>query len=189
MRNNQGEQRPNQSRSRRIKLHSVPHEDAVDAAPIASDSDAEPFSVPRQSFADSQREAELWLNKRGNADRPELLACIKFVGNEASQFFTDSTFSKFYVIDDEGVYYHLMLLDPSRLRLPEQSLEKISDRSLDQIGDLQYEEYLRIIESPTIPTEDSEGADVVGNLVLDKNSKLDDIDLETPNTILEKQTS
>lgn len=190
MRNNQGEQRPNQSRSRRIKLHSVPHEDAVDAAPIASDSDAEPpSSLPRQSFADSQREAELWLNKRGNADRPELLACIKFVGNEASQFFTDSTFSKFYVIDDEGVYYHLMLLDPSRLRLPEQSLEKITDRSLDQIGDLQYEEYLRIIESPASQTEESEGADVVGDLVLDKNSKLDDIDLEPPDTILEEETS
>ncbi|KAH8328889.1 hypothetical protein KR074_009897, partial [Drosophila pseudoananassae] len=189
MRNNQGEQRQKPNRSRRIKLHSVAHEDSVDAAPIASDSDTDTSMVPRHSLADSQKEAELWLNKRGNADRPELLACIKFVGDEARQFFTDSTFSKFYVIDDEGVYYHLILLDPGRLQLPEQSMDKITDRSLDQIGDLQYEEYLRIVESPTGQTEDSEGADVVGSLVLDKNSELDDIDLEPPKTILEEHTS
>ncbi|KAH8284541.1 hypothetical protein KR018_004010 [Drosophila ironensis] len=184
MRNNQVERRQKQRRSRRHKLHSVPQGDAVDAAPIASDSEVETSFVAHQSLQALHHpigptEVDLWRNKRGNADRPELLACIKFVGNEARQFYTDSRFSKFYTIDDEGVYYHLQLLDVGHPPLPDDEAEvdfgEISDRSLDQIGDLQYEEYLRIVGSPLCQSEDGEGADVVGNIFPEKlASKVDE---------------
>ncbi|KAH8401389.1 hypothetical protein KR009_005101 [Drosophila setifemur] len=189
MRNNQVERRQNQRRSRRHKIHSVTQEDAVDAAPIASDSDAESPFTARQSLSEKQAEVELWRNKRGNAVRPELLACIKFVGNESSQFFTDASFSQFYAIDDEGVYYHLQLLELSRFHPPEPDLEKITDRSLEQIGDLRYDEYLRIIESPLSQNEDNEGADVVGNLVLEKSSKVEEADSEPQIPILTEPIS
>ncbi|KAI8039647.1 uncharacterized protein LOC128254462 [Drosophila gunungcola] len=176
MRNNQMERAQNQRRSRRHKLHSVTQEDAVDAAPIGPDVDVDPVFIAREFLSESREEAvALWRNKRGNAIRPELLACIKFVGNEARQFFTDAKFSHFYAIDDEGVYYHLQLMELSRLHPPPQldpHPVEISDRSLD----LQYEDLkdLRIIESPLDQDVDNEGADVVGNLVLQKASQVDE---------------
>ncbi|XP_032571483.1 uncharacterized protein LOC6609536 isoform X2 [Drosophila sechellia] len=136
MRNNQLEREQKQRRSRRHKQHSVTQEDAVDAAPIAADIDEDVTFVADEFHPVNRETAELWRNKRGNAIRPELLACVKFVGNEARQFFTDAKFSQFYAIDDEGVYYHLQLLDP------------------------------------LMQDSDSEGADVVGNLVLEKNSEV-----------------
>lgn len=169
MRNNQVERHHQQRRSRRHKLHSAtPEEDAVDAAPIAFDMDEDSPFAAGDFFPERQTAAEvpLWRNKRGNAIRPELLACIKFVGNEARQFFTDAKFSQFYAIDDEGVYYHLQLLELSRLHPPEPDLQELSERSLEKIASLQYEDLkdLRIIESPLPEDEDNAGADVVGNL-------------------------
>ncbi|KAH8375317.1 hypothetical protein KR200_007945, partial [Drosophila serrata] len=169
MRNNQVERHQQQRRSRRHKLHSAtPEEDAVDAAPIAFDMDEDSPFAAREFFPERQTPADvpLWRNKRGNAIRPELLACIKFVGNEARQFFTDAKFSQFYAIDDEGVYYHLQLLELSRLHPPEPDLQDISDRSLEKIASMQYEDLkdLRIIESPLPDDDDNVGADVVGNL-------------------------
>nr|XP_044249139.1 uncharacterized protein LOC108057150 [Drosophila takahashii] len=175
MRNNQMERDHNQRRSRRHKLHSVTQEDAVDAAPIAGpDIDIDLTFVAREFISESREDLDLWRNKRGNAIRPELLACIKFVGNGASQFFTDAKFSHFYAIDDEGVYYHLQLLELSRLHPPpEPDPLEISD--LEEIEELQYEDLkdLRILESPlAVQDEDNEGADVVGNLVPERNSQV-----------------
>ncbi|XP_016929946.2 uncharacterized protein Dark [Drosophila suzukii] len=187
MRNNQMERQRNQRRSRRHKLHSVTQEDAVDAAPIGPDIDVDLTFVAREFISESREEVALWRNKRGNAIRPELLACIKFVGNEASQFFTDAQFSHFYAIDDEGVYYHLQLLELSRLHPPpEPDPVEITDHSLEEIEDLQYVDLkdLRILESPLDLDEDNEGADVVGNLVLERNSKA-----EEAHPILEETSS
>jgi len=187
MRNNQMERQQNQRRSRRHKLHSVTQEDAVDAAPIGPDIDVDLTFVAREFISESREEVALWRNKRGNAIRPELLACIKFVGNEASQFFTDAQFSHFYAIDDEGVYYHLQLLELSRLHPPpEPDPVEITDHSLEEIEDLQYVDLkdLRILESPLDLDEDNEGADVVGNLVLERNSKA-----EEAHPILEETSS
>ncbi|EDW92203.2 uncharacterized protein LOC6531700 [Drosophila yakuba] len=166
MRNNQMEREQKQRRSRRHKKHSVTHEDAVDAAPIAPDIDIDLTFVAHEFQPGSRETAELWRNKRGNAIRPELLACIKFVGNEARQFFTDAQFSHFYAIDDEGVYYHLQLLELSRLQPPP---EPDPVEIADQYEDLKN---LRILDSPLMQDADNEGADVVGNLVLEKNSSV-----------------
>ncbi|XP_016988812.1 uncharacterized protein LOC108051272 [Drosophila rhopaloa] len=165
MRNNQMERKQSQRRSRRHKLHSVTQEDAVDAAPIGVYMEVDPAFIAREFLAESPEVVALWRNKRGNAIRPELLACIKFVGNEARRFFTNAKFSHFYAIDDEGVYYHLQLLESSRLHPP-------PEPDPVEICDLQYEDR-RIIESPIAQNVDDEGADVVGNLDLQKSSKVD----------------
>ncbi|EDV55671.2 uncharacterized protein LOC6548165 [Drosophila erecta] len=166
MRNNQMEREQIQRRSRRHKQHSVTQEDAVDAAPIAPDIDLDLTFVAHEFQPGNRETAELWRNKRGNAILPELLACIKFVGNEARQFFTDAQFSHFYAIDDEGVYYHLQLLELSRLQPP-------PDPDPGEVAD-QYEDIknLRILDSPLMQDPDNEGADVVGNLVLEKNRRV-----------------
>ncbi|XP_017148980.1 uncharacterized protein LOC108159879 [Drosophila miranda] len=172
MRNNQIESQLAIRRSRRHRMHSVTQEDAVDAAPIVSDmSEPPPFvSHLHQPVRDTQPEVDLWRNKRGNAIRPELLACIKFVGNKASQFFTDAKFSQFYSIDDEGVYYHLQLLEtnphmpPSGSSMHLQMAERLAS---EMISDMQYANLadIRIIDPPlTIGGIDDEGADVVGDL-------------------------
>ncbi|EDX07439.1 GD11239 [Drosophila simulans] len=166
MRNNQLEREQKQRRSRRHKQHSVTQEDAVDAAPIAADIDEDVTFVADDFHPVNRETAELWRNKRGNAIRPELLACVKFVGNEARQFFTDAKFSQFYAIDDEGVYYHLQLLELSRLQPPP---DPITLEIENQYEDLKN---LRILDSPLMQDSDSEGADVVGNLVLEKNSEV-----------------
>ncbi|XP_022226249.2 uncharacterized protein LOC111076673 [Drosophila obscura] len=167
MRNNQVEQRAIR-RSRRHRQHSVTHEDAVDAAPIVSDmSELEPppfVAYSRQPVRDTQPESELWRNKRGNAIRPELLACIKFVGNEAKQFFTDAKFSQFYAIDDEGVYYHLQLLQAKHPPSGSTSDLEIAERLASE---MQYANLadIRIID-PTLTIGDGiddPGADVVGD--------------------------
>ncbi|XP_017049734.1 uncharacterized protein LOC108093889 [Drosophila ficusphila] len=179
MRNNQIERQQNQRRSRRHKQHNVTQGDAVDAAPIGPDMDIDPSFIAREFLSETRDEMVLWRNKRGNAIRPELLACIKFVGNEAHQFFTDAKFSHFYVIDDEGVYYHLQLLELNRLHPPpEPDPVEITDHPLEEIHDLQYEDLkdLRIIESAFAEDEADEGADVVGNLILEKNCKVKDAD-------------
>lgn len=135
----------------------------MDAAPIAADIDVDVTFVADEFHPVNRGTAELWRNKRGNAIRPELLACVKFVGNEARQFFTDAHFSHFYAIDDEGVYYHLQLLELSRLQPPPDPV------TLDIANQYEDLKNLRILDSPLMQDSDSEGADVVGNLVLEKN--------------------
>ncbi|ALC41314.1 Ark, partial [Drosophila busckii] len=57
-----------------------------------------------------------WSDKRGHAKLPALLSCIKFVGKTARHFYASDNFTQFYVIDDEGVFYHLKLLEQVQLK-------------------------------------------------------------------------
>jgi apoptotic protease-activating factor len=52
-----------------------------------------------------------WQQKTGTSDKPELLACIKFVGNEARQLFVNEEFTKFLTIDNEGNIFFLRLIE------------------------------------------------------------------------------
>lgn len=52
-----------------------------------------------------------WSGKTGIAGKPELLSCIKFIGNSAEKLFTNDNFSRFLTIDDEGNIYHLQLVE------------------------------------------------------------------------------
>uniref|UniRef100_A0A0K8W1M1 Apoptotic protease-activating factor 1 n=1 Tax=Bactrocera latifrons TaxID=174628 RepID=A0A0K8W1M1_BACLA len=53
----------------------------------------------------------IWKSKCGPATNCELLACVKFNGNEALQFFANEAFTKFQTIDNGGSYYVLTLHD------------------------------------------------------------------------------
>lgn len=50
---------------------------------------------------------QFWEDKMGASDKPELLACIKFVGNSATKLVTNKDFTKFITIDNEGDIYAL----------------------------------------------------------------------------------
>lgn len=52
-----------------------------------------------------------WSGKYGASAKPELLSCIKFVGNSAKRLFANDSFVKFITIDDEGEIYHLTVND------------------------------------------------------------------------------
>lgn len=109
----------------------------------------------------TENKACLWADKRGNDKLPELLACIKFVGNEARHFYASVDFTQFYVIDDEGVFYHLKVLENS----PAQSL-----RVLDHVPDIRLiEQRQTLLDEPQADDNDNEvddnndGVDVVGS--------------------------
>lgn len=55
--------------------------------------------------------ARAWLGKRGPAVKPELLSCIKFVGNRAENIIANAAFDTFLTIDDEGEIYFLRHCD------------------------------------------------------------------------------
>ncbi|KAH8420972.1 hypothetical protein KR222_000289, partial [Zaprionus bogoriensis] len=85
----------------------------VDASPWNSTmATMEPVPKPQQLYVESK--AYLWSEKRGLDKFPDKLACIRFVGNGARHFYTSLDFSQFYAIDDEGVFYHLKVLEPAR---------------------------------------------------------------------------
>lgn len=48
-----------------------------------------------------------WTGKMGASTKPELLSCIKFIGNSAEKIFVNETFSKFITIDSEGEIYYM----------------------------------------------------------------------------------
>uniref|UniRef100_A0A336KW62 CSON000568 protein n=1 Tax=Culicoides sonorensis TaxID=179676 RepID=A0A336KW62_CULSO len=54
----------------------------------------------------------LWTNKRGSSDKPELLACIRLSG-QAEKIVSNKDFTQFVTVDNEGEIYHLRLFDPS----------------------------------------------------------------------------
>lgn len=56
---------------------------------------------------------DYWDNKTGASDKPELLACIKFVGNSATKLVTNRDFNKFITIDNEGDIYALQTTRPA----------------------------------------------------------------------------
>lgn len=48
-----------------------------------------------------------WTGKSGASTKPELLSCIKFVGNTAEKVYVNQAFTKFITIDSEGEIYYL----------------------------------------------------------------------------------
>lgn len=48
-----------------------------------------------------------WIGKCGASTKPELLACIKFVGNAAEKIYTNQAYTKFITIDSDGEIYYL----------------------------------------------------------------------------------
>ncbi|XP_030384368.1 uncharacterized protein LOC115631675 isoform X2 [Scaptodrosophila lebanonensis] len=103
--------------------------------------------------------ANLWREKRGNASIPELLACIKFVGNKENQFFANKNFTQFFAIDDAGVYYHLRLLQSAH----EISLESHHQREpIRQVDDLDYE---NIADRRLLASVDHQNEDVSGRFI------------------------
>ncbi|XP_063709828.1 uncharacterized protein LOC134838265 [Culicoides brevitarsis] len=54
----------------------------------------------------------LWQNKRGSSDKPELLACLRLSG-QAEKIVATEDFRQFVTVDNEGEIYHLRLFDPS----------------------------------------------------------------------------
>lgn len=54
----------------------------------------------------------LWYNKRGSSDKPELLACIRLSG-QAEKIVANTDFTQFVTVDNEGEIYHLRIFDPS----------------------------------------------------------------------------
>lgn len=56
---------------------------------------------------------DFWEDKTGASDKPELLACIKFVGNSATKLVTNAEFNRFITIDNEGDIYALQTTNPA----------------------------------------------------------------------------
>lgn len=48
-----------------------------------------------------------WIGKTGTSEKPELLSCIKLVGNSAEKLYANRTFNTFITVDNEGVIYFL----------------------------------------------------------------------------------
>ncbi|XP_055383410.1 uncharacterized protein LOC129613396 isoform X2 [Condylostylus longicornis] len=65
----------------------------------------------QQQQSHSLQNQNVWSNKKGPSDKPELLSCIKYAGGRAEKFYANSTFTKFVTIDDEGEYYFLTVQD------------------------------------------------------------------------------
>lgn len=56
-----------------------------------------------------------WNNKVGTSDKPELLSCIKFVGNRAYKFYHNDNFTNFCTVDNDGTIYYLRLFENKSL--------------------------------------------------------------------------
>ncbi|EDW74440.1 uncharacterized protein Dwil_GK21917 [Drosophila willistoni] len=166
MRNNQVKSDSTHRRSQRHKSYYKNRVDAVDASPFASAKDTDEYpscfktssSRPNQLQSVVQTESSLWLDKRGSSTMPELLACVKFVGNAARKFFTDEAFTQFFIIDDEGVYYHLKMLETNSSQLPNVTLRN-SSLHYENVSLIHY----MTDDSLTSPDEaEGQGVDVVG---------------------------
>lgn len=55
--------------------------------------------------------SNIWSGMLGPSNKPELLACIKYVGNRADQIFSNEAFTSFLTVDDEGEIYFLRICD------------------------------------------------------------------------------
>ncbi|EDW71398.1 apoptotic protease-activating factor 1 [Drosophila virilis] len=138
----------------------------VDAAPcldLSEDQkDAKPLMpLDGHKHADKSK-AHLWRDKQGNAKLPELLACIKYVGNVARHFYASGDFTQFFALDDEGVFYHLKVLEFSS----PQSKQAIAATQL--LREIDHQTSINQTEMPIprideMDRQDDDGIDVVGN--------------------------
>ncbi|KAH8384633.1 hypothetical protein KR093_003777, partial [Drosophila rubida] len=90
--------------------HHTKGREEVDAARFEDNEINEQIDKYERLNAEESK-VSFWSHKRGSDKLPELLACIKFVGNEARRLYTNMDFTQFYVIDDECVFYHLKVLE------------------------------------------------------------------------------
>lgn len=56
-----------------------------------------------------------WIHKTGALEKPELLSCIKFVGNRAYKFYHNDDFTNFCTVDNDGIIYYLRLFENKKL--------------------------------------------------------------------------
>ncbi|XP_032586445.1 uncharacterized protein LOC6581185 isoform X3 [Drosophila mojavensis] len=110
-----------------------------------------------------QNRAYLWRGKRGHAKFPALLACITFVGNKGLSFYANVDFTQFYAIDNEGVFYHLKILEFLSEYKP-----KLSSTGLVRDVGLEFSSYQGVMHLPCI-ADGNNGIDVVGNSNLSSN--------------------
>lgn len=140
----------------------------VDAAPCLELSedrkDAKPpMPLDCHKHADKSK-AHLWRDKQGNAKLPELLACIKYVGNVARHFYASGDFTQFFALDDEGVFYHLKVLEFS-------SPNKQAIAATQLLREVDHQTSINQTEMPIpriddMDRQDDDGIDVVGNFPL-----------------------
>lgn len=162
MLNNQVTPKRRSTRHKHAQPKALPGREEVDASPCTSDTDMHhqthhPQRIEWEREVDNK--AYLWAHKQGFDKRPELLACIRFLGNEARHFYTSSDFSQFYVIDDEGSFYHLKVLEP----LPEIPDHTAIERQLE----MPHTEFNRGIDEQLVDNNDDDvGTDIIENIDL-----------------------
>lgn len=162
MLNNQATPKRRSTRHRHAKPKTFPGREEVDASPCTSDT-AMHHQMQHPQRIEWNREdvnkAYLWAHRQGFDKRPELLACIRFVGNEARHFYTSRDFSQFYVIDDEGSFYNLKVLEPQ----PEIPDHTAIERQLD----MPHTEFNRGIDEQLVDNDDEDdGTDIIENIHL-----------------------
>lgn len=59
----------------------------------------------------NNEKSNIWSGKYGASTKPELLSCIKFVGNSAKYVYANDSFTRFITIDDEGEIYDFNIVD------------------------------------------------------------------------------
>lgn len=126
MQNNQVTPKPRSRRHEHLPSKVFFGREEVDASAYSSDLEQIEHPQRIEMYCGSESKAYLWANKQGFEKRPELLACIGFVGSEARHFYTSNDFSQFYVIDSECGFYHLKVVE----QLPEISDHAAINRQL-----------------------------------------------------------
>lgn len=129
----------------------------------------EPLTVSKPSkcinkhLEAERNRAYLWRGKRGHGKLPELLACITFVGNKGVSLYANVDFTQFYAIDNEGVFYHLKILEFLSEYKP-----KLLSTGLVRDVDFDFNSSRGVMHQPRI-ADGNKGIDVVGNSNLTSN--------------------
>ncbi|XP_023171121.2 uncharacterized protein LOC111599658 isoform X3 [Drosophila hydei] len=154
------------SRRYNRELEDTRGREEVDASPwsdISKDlEEPTPVSIPLyKHLEDKKNRAYLWRGKRGNAKLPALLTAVTFVGNKGLHFYTNVDFTQFYALDNEGIFYHLKVLE----FLGEYKPKPSSTELLRKVG-LEYSSNQAVISRTHVAFMDkqgNDGIDVVGN--------------------------
>jgi hypothetical protein len=61
-------------------------------------------------YGETENLAREWLGKKGQKGKPELLGCVKLLGQEVKKVSASSNFAAFATIDASGVMYIMKVL-------------------------------------------------------------------------------